>query len=105
MKIAVTGGAGFIASQIADAYVAAGHEVIVIDDLSTGRRANIPSAAKFFRADIRSAEVADGARGGSRARAVRLVGGRGVRRAAAVPGAGVASSSPDLAVRDHQVDR
>ena len=35
MKIAVTGGAGFIASQIADAYVAAGHEVIVIDDLST----------------------------------------------------------------------
>jgi UDP-glucose 4-epimerase len=59
MKIAVTGGAGFIASQVADAYVAAGHEVIVIDDLSTGKRANVPSAAKFFHADIRAAEVAE----------------------------------------------
>jgi UDP-glucose 4-epimerase len=59
MKIAITGGAGFIASQIAEAYLAAGHEVIVIDDLSTGKRANVPSAAKFFHADIRSPEVAE----------------------------------------------
>jgi len=59
MKIAVTGGAGFIASQIADAYLAAGHEVIVIDNLSTGRRANVPAAAKFFQIDIRAPEVAE----------------------------------------------
>jgi UDP-glucose 4-epimerase len=59
MKIAVTGGAGFIASQIADAYVAAGHEVIVIDDLSTGKRANVPRAARFFHTDIRSREIAN----------------------------------------------
>src|SRR5438093_5684554 len=59
MKIAVTGGAGFIASQIADAYIAAGHEVIVIDNLSSGDRANVPPAAKFFHADIRAPEVAE----------------------------------------------
>jgi len=59
MKIAVTGGAGFIASQIADAYVAAGHDVIVIDNLITGKRANVPSAAKFFQADIRAPEIAE----------------------------------------------
>ena len=59
MKIAITGGAGFIASQIADAYVAAGHEVIVIDNLCSGKRTNVPAAAKFFHADIRSPEAAE----------------------------------------------
>ena len=57
MKIAVTGGAGFIGSQIADAYLAAGHEVIVIDSLITGKRPNVPRAAKFFEVDIRAAEI------------------------------------------------
>jgi UDP-glucose 4-epimerase len=57
MRIAVTGGAGFIASQIADAYVAAGHEVIVIDNLCSGKRTNVPSAAKFFHTDIRAPEI------------------------------------------------
>ena len=37
MKIVVTGGAGFIASHIADAYINRGHEVYIIDDLSTGQ--------------------------------------------------------------------
>jgi len=59
MKIAVTGGAGFIASQIVDAYLVAGHEVIVIDNLCTGKRANVPPAAKLFQADIRAPEVAE----------------------------------------------
>jgi UDP-glucose 4-epimerase len=59
MKIAVTGGAGFIASQIADAYVAAGHEVIVIDNLITGKRTNVPRAAKFYEVDIRAREIAE----------------------------------------------
>ena len=57
MKIVITGGAGFIASQIADAYLAAGHEVVIIDNLSSGKRANLPSGAKFYEADIRTPAV------------------------------------------------
>lgn len=52
MKILVTGGAGFIASHIVDTYVAAGHEVIVIDDLTVGKRENLNPAAKFFHVDV-----------------------------------------------------
>src|SRR4051794_18317682 len=55
MRIAVTGGAGFIASQIADAYVAQGHEVLIIDDLSSGDRKNLNPKARFVEADIRTA--------------------------------------------------
>jgi UDP-glucose 4-epimerase len=57
MKILVTGGGGFIASHIADAYLAAGHEVVILDDLSSGKRANLPAAAKFYHADIRGPEA------------------------------------------------
>jgi len=59
MKILITGGAGFIASQVADAYLEAGHEVIIIDNLSSGKRANVPPAAKFFHADIRAPAVGE----------------------------------------------
>ncbi|PIR87411.1 MAG: UDP-glucose 4-epimerase [Candidatus Harrisonbacteria bacterium CG10_big_fil_rev_8_21_14_0_10_49_15] len=52
MKIIVTGGAGFIGSHIVDAYIAAGHDVVVIDNLSTGRRDNLNPQAKFYEADI-----------------------------------------------------
>jgi len=52
MKIIVTGGAGFIASHITDAYIKAGHRVVVIDDLSKGFRRNINPKAKFYKADI-----------------------------------------------------
>jgi UDP-glucose 4-epimerase len=52
MKIVVTGGAGFIASHIVDAYVADGHEVHIFDDFSTGRDANINSKATVHRLDI-----------------------------------------------------
>src|SRR5438046_2351604 len=52
MKILVTGGAGFIGSHVVDTYVAAGHEVIVVDDLSTGRRENVNPKARFHRLDI-----------------------------------------------------
>jgi nucleoside-diphosphate-sugar epimerase len=52
MKILVTGGAGFIGSHVAEAYLAAGHEVAIVDDLSRGRRENVPAAARFYQGDI-----------------------------------------------------
>lgn len=58
MKIAVTGGAGFIASHIVDAYIARGHQVFVIDDLSTGSRKNVNKQATFYSMDIASPAVA-----------------------------------------------
>lgn len=58
MRIVITGGAGFIGSNLADAYVAEGHEVLVIDDLSSGVRAQVPAKAQFVQADIRSEAAA-----------------------------------------------
>lgn len=52
--VVVTGGAGFIGSTLADALVATGREVHVVDDLSTGHRRNLPPEATFHEADIRS---------------------------------------------------
>ncbi|MAQ18363.1 MAG: UDP-glucose 4-epimerase [Sandaracinus sp.] len=54
MKVLVTGGAGFIGSHVADALLAQGHEVVVFDDLSTGRRENVPAGATFVEGDLRS---------------------------------------------------
>ena len=54
MTILVTGGAGFIGSHVADALLAEGHEVHVLDNLSTGRRWKVPEAAPLFEHDIRS---------------------------------------------------
>jgi UDP-glucose 4-epimerase len=53
----VTGGAGFIGSHIAEAYVRAGWDVVVLDDLSRGHEKNVPQGARFVRADIRSPEA------------------------------------------------
>ena len=53
-KILVTGGAGFIASHIVDALIEQGHDVVVVDDLSGGNKANINPRAKFYQTDIRS---------------------------------------------------
>ncbi|KKW46718.1 MAG: hypothetical protein UY96_C0002G0058 [Parcubacteria group bacterium GW2011_GWB1_56_8] len=53
MKIIVTGGAGFIASHVSDAYIKAGHKVVVIDNLLTGFRKNVDPRATFYHADIR----------------------------------------------------
>jgi UDP-glucose 4-epimerase len=55
MKILVTGGAGFIASHIVDAYLGLGHEVVVLDNLSTGHRRNLNPGARFVEGDIRDA--------------------------------------------------
>lgn len=57
MNILVTGGAGFIASHIVDAYIAEGHHVIVVDDLSSGLLENVNQKAKFYRLDIRSEKL------------------------------------------------
>jgi UDP-glucose 4-epimerase len=52
LKILVTGGAGFIASQIADAFIQEGHQVVILDDLSTGFEKNVNPKAKFIKANI-----------------------------------------------------
>ena len=53
MRILVTGGAGFIGSHVVDTYVAAGHEVAVLDNFSTGTEANLNPSAKVHRIDLR----------------------------------------------------
>ena len=52
MRILVTGGAGFIGSHVSDALVEQGHNVAVLDNLSTGFRRNIPKEARFFEQNI-----------------------------------------------------
>jgi UDP-glucose 4-epimerase len=58
MRILVTGGAGFIGSHVAASVLAAGHTVAVLDDLSTGHRANIPAGAVFYERDLRDPDLA-----------------------------------------------
>lgn len=57
MKILVTGGAGFIGSHIVDALIEKGHSVVVVDNLSTGKRENVNKKARFYKADIKSREL------------------------------------------------
>lgn len=56
-KILVTGGAGFIGSHVVELFLEKGYEVVILDDLSTGREANINPRAKFYKMDIRSPEL------------------------------------------------
>ncbi len=56
-RILVTGGAGFIGSHVADAYLGRGDEVWVVDDLSTGRRAQVPTDAHFVEIDVADPEL------------------------------------------------
>jgi UDP-glucose 4-epimerase len=59
VKVLVTGGAGFIASHAADAYVNAGHEVVVVDDLSRGTKSNVNPKARFYLCDIRDRDAVE----------------------------------------------
>jgi UDP-glucose 4-epimerase len=54
VRILLTGGAGFIGSHIADRLLARGHEAAIVDDLSTGKRENVPEEAELYVRDIRS---------------------------------------------------
>ncbi|MFA5130977.1 MAG: NAD-dependent epimerase/dehydratase family protein [Patescibacteria group bacterium] len=56
-RILVTGGAGFIGSTLVDKLISEGHEVVVIDDLSSGRKDYLNAAAKFYEADICSPKI------------------------------------------------
>jgi UDP-glucose 4-epimerase len=56
MRILITGGAGFIGSHVAASYLNAGHEVGVVDNLSTGRKEKVPAGAHLFRVDITNHE-------------------------------------------------
>ena len=58
-KILVTGGAGFIGSHIVEAFLAAGHQVAIVDDLSTGFARNVPAGVKLHRVDIRNHQALD----------------------------------------------
>ena len=57
MKMLVTGAAGFIASHVADAYVDAGHEVVILDDLSRGSKRNLNPKCRFYQCDVRDREA------------------------------------------------
>lgn len=59
MKVLITGGAGFIASTIADRYIALGHDVVIVDSLITGQKRNIPEQATFYQMDIGDPAIAD----------------------------------------------
>jgi UDP-glucose 4-epimerase len=57
-SVLVTGGAGFIGSHLADAFLAAGAGVVILDDLSTGQASRIPGSARFVEGDIRTFDIA-----------------------------------------------
>jgi UDP-glucose 4-epimerase len=61
----ITGGAGFIGSTVADAFLAEGYAVTVLDNLASGKRAQVPAKATFLEADIRSPEAAAAIRDGA----------------------------------------
>ena len=57
MKVLVTGGAGFIGSHVVDIYIKNGYDVVIVDDLSTGRVSNLNPAAKLYQLDIRDPKI------------------------------------------------
>ncbi len=56
-RVLVAGGAGFIGSHIAEAYLAAGWDVVALDDLSRGKASNLPAGVELIRADVRSPDA------------------------------------------------
>lgn len=87
MNVLLTGGAGFIGSHVAEQLLDAGHRVTIVDDLSTGKLANVPAGATFIELDIRSDEAA---------RLVRLGGFDALLHFAAQPHVGFSVREPIL---------
>jgi UDP-glucose 4-epimerase len=81
----ITGGAGFIGSHVADLFLANGHDVEIIDDLSSGRAANVPERASLHRISVTSPEAASVAREGDFDVLVHLAAQMDVRRSVADP--------------------
>jgi UDP-glucose 4-epimerase len=65
-RVLVTGGAGFIGSHVADAFLSAGHQVFAVDNLVHGRVANVDPAVTFFQADLRDRAALEGIFGRAR---------------------------------------
>jgi UDP-glucose 4-epimerase len=63
-RVLVTGGAGFIGSHVADALLARGDEVVVVDDFSSGKSSNVPEEAELIEGDLADREVAEAAMAG-----------------------------------------
>jgi UDP-glucose 4-epimerase len=84
-RILITGGAGFIGSHAADLLLANGWSVDILDDLSTGKRENIPAQATFHRLDVRSRQAAELVRDGRHDAIVHLAAQMDVRRSVADP--------------------
>jgi UDP-glucose 4-epimerase len=63
MRVVVTGGAGFVGSHVAEVFLERGDDVIVVDDLSTGSRENVPERASFEELDIAEREALEDAFG------------------------------------------
>ncbi|MDR7518301.1 MAG: NAD-dependent epimerase/dehydratase family protein, partial [Armatimonadota bacterium] len=59
MRVLVTGGAGFIGSQVAEAHLRRGDEVAVVDSLVSGRAEFVPPGARFYEMDIRDPAIGD----------------------------------------------
>src|ERR1700716_1197827 len=84
-KVLVTGGAGFIGSHVADLFLAKGFDVAVVDDLSTGKRDNVPDKARFYQIGVNSTEFARLVRDGAFDVIAHLAGQMDVRKSVADP--------------------
>ena len=84
-KVLITGGAGFIGSHVADVFLARGFDVTIVDDLSTGKRANLPDKARFHEMGVNSKEFAHLVREGRFDVIAHLAGQIDVRKSVADP--------------------
>jgi len=85
VNVVVSGGAGFIGSHVCDVLLSAGHRVVALDDLSTGRRENLAKGVRLVVADIRSAEAAELIRSERPSALFHLAAQMDVRRSVADP--------------------
>lgn len=81
----VTGGAGFIGSSVADLFIANGYEVEILDDLSSGKRKNLPEKARFHQVSVASPEAAEIVRAGNFHVILHVAGQIDVRKSVADP--------------------